>query len=191
MEIGIKEPNFVEKEMRKEIANRHYRKVQWYMTLAYMMAMKSKDPRTKLGAVVIGLDGETRSTGYNGIPRGVLDIESRMEGEEKYKWIEHAERNCVFNASLSGTSLKGCEMYTQQIPCSDCARAIVQSGIKKVIIHDEWNRVNTTKWVEDSVVSRAMFQESGVVLVEWSGKLLELSAMHSGNILELETERIF
>ena len=108
----------------------HYR----FMEVARLIATWSKDPNTKTGAIVVGPDREIRATGYNGLVRGVNDdIPERMERPTKYDFFEHAERNAVYNACLTGTSLKGCVLYATHPPCTDCARAIIQAGIKMVV----------------------------------------------------------
>ena len=124
----------------------HYR----FMELAFLISTWSKDPSTKTGAVVVGPDREIRATGYNGLVRGVDDsVQERMERPTKYDFFEHAERNAVYNACLTGTSLKGCTLYATHAPCTDCARAIIQSGIKTVvtnkIIIDENSNIKIEK----------------------------------------------
>lgn len=109
------------------------------MTLVYLVSTKSKDKTTHYGAVVVGPDNEVRSVGYNSFPRDINDdVLSRQERPEKYFWIEHAERNAINNAALVGIPLKGCKLYTNGIPCAECARSIIQSGIKEVIVDIRW-----------------------------------------------------
>jgi len=152
-----------------------------YMTMAYLVAMQSKDKRTRIGAVIVGPDNEVRSTGYNGLPRGCDDDkDARQIKPEKYFWFEHAERNAIYNAARMGLSMKGCTMYTMGIPCADCARAAIQSGITKMVVHRPWNENNTAKWVESCARSRVMFNETGVEVVEWEGEILKLEAMQHG-----------
>lgn len=143
-------------------------RVAIHMTTAYVVALGSKDERTKIGAVVIGPDNEIRSTGYNGFPRGLDDdLPERQEKPEKDFWFEHAERNAIFNAVRIGVSLRGCVMYTQRTPCEECARAIVQAGIARVVTHK--------KWADDRDAhprSRAMFAECGIAYEEWDGDIL-------------------
>ena len=104
------------------------------MELAFLISTWSKDTSTKTGALVVGPDREIRATGYNGLVRGVDDnIPERMERPTKYDFFEHAERNAIYNACLTGTSLKGCTLYATHSPCTDCARAIIQAGIKTVV----------------------------------------------------------
>ena len=139
----------------------HYR----FMELAFLISTWSKDPSTKTGAVVVGPDREIRATGYNGLVRGVDDdIKERMERPTKYDFFEHAERNAVYNACLIGASLKGCVIYVTAMPCPDCARAIIQSGIKEVVTHKVKIDANspTGTWRDKLVYSEQMFAEAGI-----------------------------
>ena len=137
-----------------------------FMEMAELVSGWSKDTSTKVGAVVVGPDREIRSTGYNGVVRGVDDdIPERLERPTKYDFFEQAERNAVYNACLIGASLKGCVIYVTAMPCPDCARAIIQSGIKMVVTKklpplDE----NTPKgtWRDKVIYSEQMFNEAGV-----------------------------
>ena len=121
-------------------------KISWddyFMTMVYLVAMKSKDEKTHVGAVVVGPDNEIRSTGYNSFPRNANDdVPERQERPEKYKWFAHGEVNSVANAALTGVSLNGCRMYTNGIPCNNCALLIINSGISKVIVDKVWNDNN-------------------------------------------------
>lgn len=144
------------------------------MTMVYLTAMASKDTRTKIGAVIIGPDNELRSSGYNGFPRGCDDdVESRYDRPEKYYWFEHAERNAIYNAARIGVSTKDCTLYTQAVPCADCARAVIQAGIKKIIIHKGFEFTSMPKWEESMKRSETMLAECGVEVVEWIGELIK------------------
>lgn len=139
------------------------------MTMAYLIALGSKDQRTKLGAVIVGPDDEIRSTGFNSFPRGLNDdLSERQEQPEKDFWFEHAERNAIYNAVRIGVSLKGCTLFTQRVPCEACARAIVQAGIDKVVIHQPW----TEDPRDDVPRSHQIFAECRVELEIWAGELL-------------------
>ena len=136
-----------------------------FMEVAELVSTWSKDPSTKVGAIVVGPDREIRSTGYNGLVRGVDDNKpERLERPTKYDFFEHAERNAVYNACLIGASLKGCVIYVTSMPCPDCARAIIQSGIKMVVTYkpefDEHAPQNT--WRDKLVFSEEMFKEAGI-----------------------------
>jgi dCMP deaminase len=107
---------------------------QKFMGLARHIAGWSKDQSRGIGCVIVGPSHEIRATGYNGFPRGADDsVQARHERPAKYGWSEHAERNAVFNAARVGTPLEGCTAYSTLFPCDDCARALVQSGIKRLV----------------------------------------------------------
>ncbi len=146
---------------------------QRFMELALLVASWSKDPSTKTGAIVVGPDREIRATGYNGLVRGVDDNKAeRLERPTKYDFFEHAERNAIYNACLTGTSLKGCTMYATHPPCTDCARAIIQSGIKTVITRELETRkdISGQTWRDKLDYSRQMFEESGVAYIVLDNK---------------------
>lgn len=156
-----------------------------FMSMAYLAATKSKDKRTHIGAVIVGPDNEVVTTGYNSFVRKLDD--SRPERQlkpEKYFWFEHAERNAIYNASRIGSSTKGCKMYTNGIPCMECARGIVQSGITEVIVDRYWNESNQGDDLEHSKRTIEMFGEVGVKLRYWEGKLLNIEKFRRGKVLE-------
>lgn len=108
----------------------------YFIKMAHLVASKSKDKSTNVGAVIVGPDNEIRSTGYNNFPRGINDdVEERHGRPQKYEWTEHAERNAIYNAARIGVPVKGCTMYFnyEPSPCADCARGIIQSGINKIV----------------------------------------------------------
>lgn len=143
---------------------------QLYITMCYLVSMRSKDSHTHMGSIIADADNVLVSTGYNSLPRGVEvdEIETRLsrEGGEKYFWIEHAERNAIYNAARRGTILKGCKLYVPWCPCTDCARGIIQSGISDVIVHkngqDFYDQHTNGKWSDSSRRTMEMFAESGV-----------------------------
>lgn len=111
-------------------------KVHKYLEIAYATAKLSKDASTQVGAIIIGPSQEIRSLGYNGAPRGCAADEDQrgLERPEKYFWFSHAELNAITNAARVGTPLLGSTIIVTHFPCMDCARAIVQAGIVKVIV---------------------------------------------------------
>ena len=138
---------------------------EYFMTIVYVVAMKSKDERTHIGAVVVGPDKEIRSTGYNSFPRGVNDYNpERQERPYKYKWMEHGERNAINNAANVGIPLKGCVMYTHGIPCTECARSVINAGIRKIVYHEQWMAMCPKKWKDEAEISKEMFFEANVTL---------------------------
>jgi dCMP deaminase len=136
---------------------------EYFRGIAHQVKLKSKDRYTQIGAVVVGSDNQIVSTGYNSFPRGINDsIDERQERPEKYYWFEHAERNSLYNAALIGVSTKGCTMYlTCGIPCSDCARGIINSGIKKIVCESLGGAVGNL-WDEHAKRIIEMFNEAGV-----------------------------
>jgi dCMP deaminase len=103
-----------------------------FQALCDHIAGWSEDRDFQVGAVIVGPAHEIRSTGYNGLPRGVKAADmarfDRPSGE-KFFWFEHAERNAIYNAARMGVALAGCTIYVNRFPCADCARAIIQSGL--------------------------------------------------------------
>jgi dCMP deaminase len=136
---------------------------EYFRGIAHQVKLKSKDRYTQIGAVVVGSDNQIVSTGYNSFPRGIDDsVDERQERPEKYYWFEHAERNSLYNAALIGVSTKGCTMYlTCGIPCSDCARGIINSGISKIVCERVGGAVGNL-WDEHAKRSIEMFNEAGV-----------------------------
>lgn len=161
---------------------------QYFMSLVYFVAMKSKDASSKAGAIIVGPDKEIRSTGFNGFPRGVNDdVIERHDRPAKYMYFEHAERNAIFNAARMGIETKGCVLYTNGTPCADCARAMIQSGIIKVVVSAIWEGSDDrTKWVESGKYSREMLNEVGIELATYDGPYITtISALRGGKKLEL------
>jgi dCMP deaminase len=109
---------------------------EYFISIANVIKLKSKDINTKIGVVIVGKNNEIVSTGYNSFPRGIDDtVPERQERPEKYTWFEHAERNSIYNAARIGISTNGCTMYMScGLPCADCARAIINCGIKKIVV---------------------------------------------------------
>lgn len=140
---------------------------KYFLNIAEQVKEKSKDKRTHIGAVIVGKDNEIVSTGYNSFPRGINDnIEERQERPEKYYWIEHAERNAIYNAARIGVSLRESTMYlTCGIPCSDCAKGIISSGIKRIHCKIKDTTRNREYWDEHAKRSLQMFKESGVEVI--------------------------
>jgi dCMP deaminase len=143
---------------------------QKFLQLAIHISEWSKDTSTKVGCVIVGSTHEIISTGYNGMCRGVNDnIPCRYERPAKYMWFEHAERNAIFNAARIGVSVNGTTLYCATSllgpPCVDCTRAIIQSGITRVVCCEGstdsflWK----PRWKESFEVSVEMLNECGIV----------------------------
>ena len=140
---------------------------KWHLGLAAYVSGKSKDKSTKVGCVIVDDDNTPISTGFNSFPRGVDDtIASRHERPAKYKWTEHAERNAIYNAARQ--VLKGTTLVLQGMPClcTDCARGVIQTGIKKVIITKGEHTPSAADWAEDLAIAKEMLAEVGVEIEE-------------------------
>jgi|TARA_B110000908_G_C10266773_1_gene464822 dCMP deaminase len=133
-----------------------------YLELASVVASWSKDPSSKVGAVAVGDKGQVLSQGFNGFARGVDDTEERLNTrDQKYKFIVHAEMNAIFNAAFSGVSLEGSVLYVTGLPCcSECAKGIVQVGVKRVVM--ELPQFSNPRWKDSWMLSAQMFDEAGV-----------------------------
>jgi dCMP deaminase len=136
-----------------------------FLQMAQLVSSKSKDRSTKVGAVIVGEDNEVLSVGYNGFPRGVNDdVECRHERPTKYEFTEHAERNAIFNAARQGIRLKGSTMFLnwEPYPCPDCARAVIQSGITKVVGTQHTFGGKGQDWQARFEHTKEMLEEAGV-----------------------------
>ena len=134
-----------------------------FLNLATHISNWSKDPSTKVGCVVVGPDNEIRSTGFNGLPRGIEDNEERLNNREiKYPMICHAEENAIMHAARIGISLKECTAYVTWPPCTRCARSLIQAGILTVIYPK--NAEIPERWASDFELSMSMFKEAGIEL---------------------------
>src|SRR6185369_3536897 len=148
----------------------------YFMDLLGPIAARSKDPNTKTGCLITGPDHEIRTTGYNGLPRGIWDdpiaVPERFERPEKYFWFEHAERNAIYNAARVGIPLLGCTLYLNWLSCMDCARVIIQSGIVRVVVDKaQHQRANTSgKWAEDFKRVEILYHEAHIRLDWWTRK---------------------
>ena len=107
---------------------------EYFMGVAKLAARRSKDPNTQVGACIVSQDDIIISTGYNGMPKGCSDDEFPWEREgadTKYPYVVHAELNAILNAN--GRDLRGSRLYVALFPCNECAKAIIQSGVKEVV----------------------------------------------------------
>jgi dCMP deaminase len=133
-----------------------------YLQLAKDVATWSKDPSHKIGAIAVGSKGQVLSQGFNGFPRGINDTDERYNDREtKYKYVIHAEMNCIYNATYNGVSLDGGSLYVWGLPvCSECAKGIIQTGVKNVY----WSvdEEIPERWVESYKFTKDVLTEAGV-----------------------------
>lgn len=136
-----------------------------FMRLAREIATWSLDPSRKIGAVAVDETRRILSTGYNGFPMGVEDSPERLNDREtKYKYTVHAEANVIYSACNNGVSLKNSYLYVWGLPvCSDCAKGVIQVGVKKVFCgFDDGNVYQNSIWKKSFETTTSMFKEAGV-----------------------------
>ena len=137
---------------------------EYFMGVAMLASMRSKDPGTQVGACIVDSENHILSTGYNGFPRGCSDDEFPWDREgdfcqTKYPFVVHAELNAILNAY--GKNLVGAKIYVSLFPCNECAKAIIQSGIREVVyLSDKYADADST------VASKRMLTAAGVKLTK-------------------------
>jgi dCMP deaminase len=138
---------------------------QRWLRLAHEVASWSKD-EIKVGAVIFDQNRNPRGFGYNGPPRNILDTNPQVWQKPHKNWLfEHAERNVVYACARNGISCDNCTLVVTHWPCCDCTRAIIQSGIKSLIVDEACLDPTGTfyqKWQEQIQVSQNMLNEAGV-----------------------------
>jgi dCMP deaminase len=146
-----------------------------FIQLALTHAAMSKDPETRVGAVIIGNDREVVSAGFNGFPRGIADTTERLEHRPtKLQLIVHAEMNSILAAARLGHRVKGCTLYLAATdntglvwggpPCTRCTVEIIQAGIATIVSPPI--KPTPSKWHEDLKVARALLAEAGIIYRE-------------------------
>ena len=136
---------------------------EYFMGLAHLSAMRSKDPSTQVGAVIVSGEHRVVSIGYNGFPNGCSDDEFPWDregdfGATKYPYVVHAELNAILN---SKNDLRGCSIYVSLFPCNECAKAIIQSGISRIVYEsDKYADTDAT------IASKRMLRAAGVELYQ-------------------------
>ena len=131
---------------------------EYFLGIAMLAARRSKDPSTQVGACIVSPDNIIISTGYNGMPKGCSDDEfpwDRTGEETKYPYVVHAELNAILNAN--GRDLRGSRIYVALFPCNECAKAIIQSGVKEVVyLSDKY------EGTPGNIASKRMLDAAGV-----------------------------
>ena len=144
---------------------------EYFMGIAMLAAKRSKDPSTQVGACIVSPENIIISTGYNGMPKGCSDDEFpwNREGEEtKYPYVVHAELNAILNSN--GRDLRGSRIYVALFPCNECAKAIIQSGIKEVIyLSDKYTGTM------GNMASKRMLMAAGVNFIRMETQLDQLT----------------
>lgn len=147
---------------------------EYFMGIAQLAAMRSKDPNTQVGCCIVSRENKILSMGYNGLPKGCDDDEFpwSREGEiydTKYAYVTHSELNAILN--YRGGSLDGTKLYVTLFPCNECAKALIQAGIAEIVYADDKYDGTPT-----NLASKRMLKASGVRLTRYqkSGRLINL-----------------
>lgn len=145
------------------------------MGVALLAAQRSKDPSTQVGACIVSQDNIIISTGYNGLPNGCSDDEFpwAREGEQtKYPFVVHAELNAILNSN--GRDLRGSRIFVDLFPCNECAKAIIQSGIREVVyLSDKYADTPATQ------ASKRMLRAAGVRLRRLSPSVKNITLQYA------------
>ncbi len=140
---------------------------EYFMSIAVLTAMRSKDPNTRVGACIVSPDNRVLSIGYNGAPNGFSDDllpwdvrEAEDISETKYPYSCHSELNAIINYRGNMRDLQGARIYVHFFPCVDCTKAIIQAGIKEVIYLHDFDHSSTGVNVKSSI---KMFDQCGII----------------------------
>lgn len=139
--------------------------IAYFKLARYQAELMSKDESTKVGSIILAPESlQCLSFGYNGMPRNIDEtVQTRWQRPTKYKYVEHAERNAIYNACRSGTCLNNSICVVTMFPCCDCARGLIQTGIKEVVTLRP--DMSNSRWADDFKLSQEMFGEAGVKLL--------------------------
>lgn len=147
---------------------------EYFMGVAKLAGMRSKDPNSQVGSCIVSSDNKILSIGYNGFPNGCSDDEfpwarEGSELETKYFYVTHSELNAILN--YRGGSLEGAKLYVSLFPCNECAKAIIQSGIKTIVYDSD-----KYKGTPSVVASKRMLRAAGIELIPYtpSGRKIQL-----------------
>jgi len=141
---------------------------EYFMGVALLSAKRSKDPKTQVGALLVSQDKKIVGLGYNGFPRGISDDEFPWDKEgdyldTKYPYVVHAEVNSILNAT---TSLEGATIYVTLFPCNECAKMIIQAGIKEVVYLSDEKALDL-----QTLASKRMFKAAGIKLRQYDNPI--------------------
>ena len=149
---------------------------------SYLAAKESPDLSTQNGAILVDYDNNIVSSDCNRLPKGVKLVDSRLQRPEKYNWTNHAERTVINTASKNGICTDGLTMVCGWAACSTCAQTIIDSGIVRLVTHEQALRRSPKKWMKEVEIGLQMFAEAGVKVVIWSGEIGGIEIRHCGEI---------
>ena len=149
---------------------------EYFMGVAHLSGMRSKDPNTQVGACIVSPDNKILSMGYNGFPKGCSDDDFPWDRENaedktqtKYPYVTHSELNAILN--YRGGSLEGTKLYVSLFPCNECAKAIIQAGIRTVVYDSDKYRGTPS-----NRAAKRMFDAAGVEYVPYrkTGRMIQI-----------------
>ena len=147
---------------------------EYFMGIALLSAMRSKDPNTKVGACIVDENKKVVSIGYNGMPSGCDESQlswNKGEGlDSKYLYVCHAEFNAILNTRNGTSALRGCTLYVSLFPCNECTKAIIQTGIKEVVYIS--NKYEDTVGVQ---AAKRMLLLAGIKIRHYEGRIPEIN----------------
>ncbi len=149
----------------------------YFMGVALLSAQRSKDPNTQVGACIVNADNKIVGTGYNGFPIGCNDDDLPWDRDgdfvkTKYPYVCHAELNAILNSNTG--NLRGCSIYVGLFPCNECAKAIIQAGIKEVVyLSDKYSKTDSV------IASKTMLKQSGVTTRQYKVSKTDLTIHYS------------
>ena len=154
---------------------------------AYKIAQNSPDPSTQNGALLVtdSKEGKVFASDCNRFPDGIKEIAERWERPIKYKYIEHAERNVIYNVAKKGEDYftEKAVMVCPWAACTDCARAIIQAGITTLITHKQSHDHSSEMWIDEVALAFSMLEEAGINIVMYDGDLKSgLEVRHGGKV---------
>lgn len=136
--------------------------IDWLRVAFSMAAEHSHDPNTQNGAIVVPHDSGYAAVAANELPCGFRRTPERLVSPNKYRWIEHAERNAIYAAARMGSKTSGATLYCCWFACPECARAIIISGIREVVGHVVTRSLTPDRWEADVSLGESMLREAGV-----------------------------
>lgn len=143
----------------------------YFIGVAYLSALRSKDPSTQVGACIVNEENRIVGIGYNGLPRGLEDDSFTWDRDgsienTKYPYVVHAELNAILNTTVS---LKGCTIYVTHFPCNECAKSIIQSGISKIVYASDKHAHLAT-----AGISRKMIEKAHIVIEKTDERIVTI-----------------
>lgn len=142
---------------------------EYFMGIAVLASMRSKDPVTQVGACIVDTENKVVSCGYNGMPRGIPDLAlswNKGSGlDNKHLYVCHAELNAILN-TRNGSSLAGTTLYVTLYPCNECAKVLIQAGVKEIVY-----LTKKEKQSDSADASQIMFDLAGVKVRQYEGRI--------------------